>query len=519
MNNIRKNEKSRIVSNYLRLVFGLAIGLIVVRLLFQTGEAFFGIYVFITVGLGFSVLATELLRMGLVPTLGHDDGAEDAGVLREKLTAAFSLSILFAVVSAALTIALGMYLLPNLVTDSSQMEDVTTFLYIRAAMTLVVVSLTPYMCFLLVRSRVPRFNAYLFLERVIEICSVVAPMLILSGSDSSVLGHLTVIGAVSFILTAATQICLVIDSSSLSRKYLPYARFPKISVLKLASEKIWWSSIQVISMNLYTRFDMLFIPAVLGSKAAVVLGIAIRLTGYVRQATLGVINGVDSVFATKAPQGLSERELYEHKVQVLHFNTILQSIVVFQITLLIIFAREHIIPFWLGVEHLGDAGGDTLQSIVDVSLCFVLGMSCRCLNLGWMAAATGLGKAREFTPWMMPSALLNVLLITVCYYALPKLFTVELAGYIFLVLQVLTHFVVMPIVLAKVLELKVFTMIVPMYIPFLVFLATLACGLAVQVFWGNDVFYNYLGTALALILGLACSAVYAMQQYRIFSAN
>ena len=67
MNATLHAQRGRIISNYASLLAGLLIGLLVTRLLLGSGEALFGIYTTITVGMGISIMLTELLRMGIVP--------------------------------------------------------------------------------------------------------------------------------------------------------------------------------------------------------------------------------------------------------------------------------------------------------------------------------------------------------------------------------------------------------------------------------------------------------------------
>lgn len=507
MKTIIQREKWRVASNYLRLFAGLAVGLVVTRLLVGLGESFYGVYVTITVGFGVSIMLTELLRMGLVPVLGaevQNGRIVDTSKFQEILSGGFIISVLFALLGTCVMGLLALWLLPG---NSENLVSASwVFLWCRVVMMFFVVMLTPFMCVLLVFSRQPKFNFYLFLERVAELVSVALPLWIFVDWPDDLSSRLVQIGVCGSALTILVYLYCAVDVSRNCLHSKLGFRFPSAATTKKILGRVGWSSLQTISNNLYVRFDVVLVAALLGPAGTLAIGVAIRLMGYVRQATVGLVNGLDSVFANLAGAGRrgDSTDVPDIQKNLLNISSSLQASLVFQGCVIILLLRDDLIALWLGGALEASATAQSLVNISDLSLLMVLGIAFRSLNLGWMSALTGMGLAHRFTPWLAPGAIGNVLLLAGWYYFYQDAFTVLSVGWVFLAMQILVHLVILPHVFARELGVSLGQLLRPMFIPFFIAVFTLiTCVMVKQLLLAHSLVLRVLAVLVLVVLGLS----------------
>lgn len=478
MNAVFRAERIRVLSNYARLFASLLIGLVVTRLLLQGGEWLFSVYTLITVGMGVSIMLTELLRLGSVPLLGasvSEGKVINAQKFDEDLSAAFAISLVGALIGAAGMIILGWMMLRNL--GSLDLNKAAwLFLASRIAMMVVAVTLTPAMAVLLVSGRQPAFNFFLFLERLGEFIGVAIPLWFLAQGTNSEADHLVQIGVGVAVCTIAVYIAATVSAFASSSAVSMKLSLPKVSVLVVMLKRVGWSSLQILSSNLYVRVDILIVAVFLGPTGTVALGIAIRLMGYVRQATNGLISGLDAIFANLDGQRQRQNSQAQKGdaigVRLLSLSTSLQGGVVFQLAALLLLLREKIVHLWVG-DLLGGADAENIVGdIALLSALMVIGIGFRSLNLGWMSAMTGRGLAKQFTPWLMPGAIGNATVLVAWGLFAPETFTVITVGWVFLGFQLITHGLIIPVVSARSLECPLRSLVKPLLVPLAIAIAS-----------------------------------------------
>ncbi len=522
MTSILQNEKWRILSNYLRLFAGLVIGLTVTRLLIGISETIYGIYITITVGFGISVIITELLRMGLVPVLGvevQDGRVVNRGKFREVLSAALAISAGFALAGALIMLLLGLWFLPQ-ADDPEIAYAAKVFLGLRIATMLVVVGLTPFTSVLLVTGRQPRYNFFLFLERLSELVAVVLSLWVFTGLPSGEADKLVQIGTGTSVFVILTYTVCAWGVLRLGRDFRPKWGWPEYNTLRQIMGRIGWSSLQTLSMNLYVRFDILLVAAVFGPAGALAFGVATRLMGFIRQATVGLVNGLDSIFANLA--GIEKRR-GQHSgdkpaihARLVEMSTSLQAALVFQGIVFILLLRNDLVTLWIGdVLDPAQAAGKVAQ-ISDLSALMVLGIGLRSLNLGWMSAMTGKGLAHRFTPWLVPAAIANPVILVGWYLMAPESFSVISVGWVFVGMQVITHVILLPPIAARVLQIPLHRLLRPMAIPLVIALVSGGAGLAItRAFETNSILMRDGSVAVVVLLGLASGLIYTWRRIHV----
>lgn len=523
MSSVLSSHKGRILSNYMRLLAGLVVGLLVTRILLSQGEVLFGVYTTITIGIGVSIMLTELLRMGFVPELGrhiNDGKVIDVSSFQSTLAATFLISIVALLLGALVMVLLGLWLMPN--PRNPELEEASwVFLWLRIMTMAVIVGVAPAMSVLLVSGRQQAFNLFLFLERLSELIGVIVPLSLLSGQAHNADQLLISIGIGVSFLTIVTYLVAARIALSKTRHFRPATRLPSWSTFKSILGRVGWSSLQTISMNLYVRSDILIIALFLGPTGTVALGVAIRLMGYVRQATTGLVNGLDATFANMEGQRRRSRNRSgKDNGAVIHklvaASTSLQANVVFQISVIILLLSEQIVHIWIGDLLNGSDSSNSVSEISRLSSLMVIGIGFRSLNLGWMSAMTGSGNARHFTPWLLPGAILNVVILLGSAILVPEVFSVTYVGWVFLILQSITHGIIIPFASARSLGIPIQELLSPLTVPFIISLISFVLGYAiVSIVDAPGSGMEFLGVIAVAMTGLAAGIAFAILKRKL----
>ena len=119
-----------------------------------------------------------------------------------------------------------------------------------------------------------------------------------------------------------------------------------------------------------------------------------------------------------------------------------------------------------------------------------------------MSALTGMGLAHRFTPWLVPGALGNVLLLVGWYFFYSDTFTVLSVGWVFLGMQTLVHVIILPRIFARELGVSLGQLLRPMFIPFFIAVFTLiTCVMVKQLLLAHSLVLRVL--AVLVVLGLS----------------
>lgn len=519
MSTLLRAERGRILSNYARLFAGLLIGLLVTRLLLEAGQELFGIYVTITVGMGVSIMLTELIRMALVPVLGvhvSQGIVIEIHKFRDDLTAAFFIAFVTSIIGGGAMILLGCWLLNDI--GSPELEGAAwVFLALRVLMMIVIVSMTPVMVVLMVSSRQVQFNIFLFLERLCEFLGIALPLWLITGEDYNEADRLVQFGIGITVLSVVTYAAAGVIAFNPGSHFRPRWGGAKSSTICKILKRLGWSSLQTISMNLYVRLDIMIVAVFLGPVGAVALGVAIRLMGYVRQATSGLVNGLDATIANLRRQknvgSLKFSEGGGNTLKLLSVSSALQASVVFHLSVLLLLSKEEIISLWLGDLIMKSGSDSSITEIAKLSTLMIIGIGLRSLNLAWMCAMTGNGNAHHFTPWLLPGALGNMIVLLIMANYFPSSFTVITVGWVFLIFQAVTHVLIIPVVSARSFGCSLIKLLSPIFIPF--FIAFLTCIIALiwKLFFidGMESLRN-VGLVVLVAVGFFFSVIFSLRK-------
>ena len=470
-NSIFKREAIRIISNYLRLVANLLIGIYLVRVIVSHGTEFFGLYTLITIGIGFSVMLRELLSRGLVPELGEQliDGIPREGSFSEVYSSSFFVSWSFALIGILLMALLGYWLLPS-AQESHLAVAGQYFLGFRILSMCIIIGLAPLLNLLMITQRQASANLVRFLERLIELIAFITPTIIFPDIAPETL--LVYFGGLSFIGRVLLYIVTGFFIIKIHKSFVPtFKNCAKATIIKIY-KTMGWGAVYVLSMNAHVRLNVIFAKIFFGPLGVTIFGVATQLMGYTRQLIFGLIVGLDAVFASLTNTKSNARVLKE---QVLTGSSAIQGILLFNVIGVFIFLHMDILQLWLG--DVIENPTQNLKIIAELSVLMVIGISLRSLNLGWMSALTGSGQISKFAGWLLIPAILNPTLIYFLYLILGKSFTIIYFGWIFVGLQFLAHGIIVPYLTSRIMDISIKRLFSPFFTP----LAFAICALVICV--------------------------------------
>lgn len=444
-----RSELARITGNYLRLLVGFAIGLLLVRQLLQYGSDIFNIFTIVTVGAGIGIMLRELLRIALISHLSEAWAKQDEAGGDEHFRQVFGQALAVSAVACGIGLALMAVLallLPALDIQPENIGAAQWFVAARAVIMTVTVMMSPLLTMVLVMQRFGRMNTLMTLERVSDMAAVLCPMVLLSpGFDGA--SALIVFGCASAVLTAALYLLagwrIVRRAPILLR---PHWYWGKSAGRRTLMVSILWAFALVLSFNLYLRFDTLFINRHFGASATIAFGLTVQLIGMVRQLTAGIVQGLDAVAARFrfASRDDAERGADDGFGRILSLSNYLQTVISGCAVVMLSVWLDELLQLWVG-GRVPDPEVLTLtRSFV---LIMLFGIVAIALSDGWTNALNGTGKKQLYIRYTLTLACLNTIILlglgqlgSVTPMMLAVLFSVLLTiGHLVIVPQVYAH--------------------------------------------------------------------------------
>ena len=471
MSNLLKLSKSpeflRVFSNYIRMFMTFSMGLIIVRILLDKSQEIFSIYTLITVGMGIGIMLKELLRIAIVPRLSAKFREAD-----DDFIAVFTSCILASLGLAFIGVIITLIFLANInyfaVTDE-QLFPATIFILCRAFQIFISLALSPFIVLLPIMRKYVASNIFLTFERASDFFAIIVAIFVINSSNTDILILIGLIG--SILLT--TLYCLTSIIIFRSNKKFRF-KFSRQALQEMwgTGHFVGWTAVLVISVNLFLRFDLIWINITAGVFGTAVFGIVIQSIGMMRQLTYGIIQGLDAAFAFLKFSDDNKDGAFK---KLLYVSSYLQGIIGFAAYGVIFFAGHQILQYWLGPQAL-DTG------IVDAAYHLILICSAGILITSfaevWTNALNGMGHISQYAPWLVPSALANPILLILSTAFVSLMPSYEMAAWLYFILLFISYGIFVPKVMSKVCNMTFMELISPFKIPFIVMLL---CALMVMV--------------------------------------
>jgi O-antigen/teichoic acid export membrane protein len=477
----------RIGSNFLRLGLNFLIGIVLVRLLLRHDLETYAIYALIVVGIGIGAMLKELARIAIVPRLGKAFGSDDQTGFARAYASSFVVSAGLGAIGAAILLAL-IPLLPAFSIAEERWTDTSGFLAFRAAQAFLIVFLAPMLNLLLLARKFVLANILLVAERAIELASI---LLLVNGVVIVGEGGLTQIAIAGFAgllaLYAIVGIALMARNNAFRPRISAITRDDIQSALKLFG----WTAVLVLAMNLFLRFDLVYVNVALGTTATALFALAVQATGMMQQITNGIVGGIDA----NAAHAMQKEGGRERLVGSLLGLSRQQSAIAGAIGIFLILLAPQLLKLWLGEDALSAQQFAIAAWVIRIML---VGILVRGLAEVWMYALNGMGHVGAYSRWLLVAALCNPALVLLAAISFAGEQLVAIAA-IFTVLHILAYAIAIPLVASRILEFEARRIVKAVAAPVLALIA-IGAGLALAFeYWPIEAWpWRFAISAIAL---------------------
>ncbi|MFO6464829.1 hypothetical protein ACK8OR_10580 [Jannaschia sp. KMU-145] len=430
------SERARILSNYGRLAVTFASGLLIIRLIGGIDAGMLAAYLLIVAITGFAQIGKIVLQESAVPILG----ASWAGPPTRAADAVAT--VRRAAVLAALIGGLG-FAVFTIFAGSGLGEIASGPLRIAlacAAIQLVASSLaTPALYGLLVSGRVIAFNVALTAERLAELAAILLTVWLVTDTGPNT--GLVAFYAGATILYCAVQALVVLAGRRTDPRHRESNSVgPGQPDLALLRNLVGYNLLIVVGFLLHLRLGTLAVTFAYGPAGTLALGMAFLMMAYARQATMGLVIGLDASISRMREEAEASRLLRQ--------STYLQAV----------FAAFPLVGLWLLAEPLlrlwlGPAlteGSVRVELIAWAVRLLIVGAYARAVSEPWMKLLNGRGAVGDYAPALFRGALLNAgILGTVLIWQPPLGMAIVVIGSAFSVIHLVVHLWVLPRAVAR----------------------------------------------------------------------
>ncbi|MCA9189261.1 MAG: hypothetical protein R3E01_05335 [Pirellulaceae bacterium] len=462
----RQRSIVRITSNYVRLLTCFVMGLVLVRVLLQLGTDAFGLIVLLGAGTGLATALREIVRASLIPELGaaFHSGSDS------RFRAAFQTAQVICLVAALATfVGFGVlaWTIPRLQIPATLQSAAGFFLWSKAVQSFFTVALAPAFNLYVISERMVAFNAWTVVERAGELLAALSVVLLFPHAEAAqqvmAFGlYSSFFGSLSLLLPVAIMIAS--DARLRTTTWLVTGQS-----LRTMLHSVGWNSVVVVAMNMYTRMDMFIMNYLFGLFGNLVFGVAVQLTFYVRQLTMGMVTGVDAVTARLAGNNPAAIRT------LLHQSTRLQCLLVFPATVALLVLTKPLLQLWVGPRL--QSPGEQLPVIAVLVRILVIGTAARSISEGWMRILSGAGHVRTYAPAVLLGAVFNPAFALLLVNWLPEDRRYAGPALAFTVLLLVVHLFWLPQIVARHFQISLRETVAPLLAPLLVTAVSSLCFL------------------------------------------
>lgn len=407
---------ARIGSNYARLILGVVLGLLVVRLLLQAvGDDGFALVALLGQTIGFASLFKDVVRDCMIRELSGAYHDKDPSRFRPIFSSSVLLCTGIAVVSMNVY-ALLYWLVPYFEIPDHLEDAARYFILAKAAESFLLTLTAPHFNMYMVSERMISYNAWLLIERVCV--TAAAACLLLMGGLTNAQGVIWY-AIISTSLWSSAMFVSVVWITRLDRRLIPSWKLVNWhdtrQILKIGA----WQSAVVVSSNMHLRLNAIIMNAAFGLAGSRLFGLAVQLSSYVRVIAGGSSRGIEAV--TSRIQAGGDDELVRSFVQ---DSTRVAAMFALPAGVIIAVLSEPIIWLWVG----GRLESPDLEIPQVTLLVRVLTVGVVCWGLGdcWVRLLYGLGLVRKYAPLLIFNGILNPMLAIASIYVLPE--SIRIAG-------------------------------------------------------------------------------------------
>lgn len=398
----------RIASNLGRMVLSLVIGLVLVRLVLGIGAQSYALYALIVAGFGLAILMREMLRVALIApmnaALEQAEGDRRAPLVHKTLRDMEHVALAVAVIAGAI-MALVAWTLPQFGILPEDLPEARRFVLWRGAYMVLAILAYPVFLYVLAQRRQLLLNLLLLGERVVELSALLLALRLLGPE-----GGMAVLGEFAWLHVVLSIAFLTLSTLALRPR-------PVAGVLSATGPRALWQTYRadlwnglrdILAPMMFFRFDLVVLSAIFGPATTVLLGLSVQFTGYVRQASLAMVGGLEALFG-RAHFAKGRTNDNANALRLMRNATTLQAFVVFFLGGFLFLTLEQFFDLWLS-RRVVEATLDR-EALRWVVIAILPGIIATGLGQTWTTMLTGAGKLGEFVPYLFWGAFLNPVLL------------------------------------------------------------------------------------------------------------
>lgn len=496
----------RIVSNYARLGLSLVIGIALAPIqLAWLGENAFGLLMLLGSSVGLASMVLEIIDRSMIRELGAAFHGQDEARFQRIYNSSFALSALAALVFfagwMAVLLLLPYFSIPPELLGPARWLTIAEGLYL-----LVLVLFSPCINMYVVAERFVLFNTFHVLMRT----SYLIPALVLyfgMGMKDDPARALTLYAIWCTVLNVSSVLLPVVLLVATDRRMLPRPwRGDRASVREVFGT-LSWNSAVVLAISSHDRvctvIGNLALPVDRALRWNAAFGLAVRAVGYVRQATVGMTIGLDSVSA-RLSSGEDQATRLRHLA---HQSTRLHALVALPAGLTMLALAEPVL--WLWVGRAVQNPEVTIPRAVPMVQLLVFGMTARSISDSWIYILYGAGQIRRVAPLILAGGLLTPIVAILLLWALPDPAREKGPAIAFAASLVAINLLALPPLAARSLGLRTRDLLWPLARP------AMAAGLALPVYVGAWLWVPRWSLLELAAVPLTYGALYGVLAYAI----
>lgn len=434
-----------------------AFGIVLLRTLLGFGDGVYAAVALTGSSIGVAEILKEMVRGATVPKLGMSYHGNTVDEFQQTYASTIVLSIIAAVFSVFVLLLFILFLhkfqLPEHLMSATRYLIVT-----RMITTFVAIALSPIHNMMPITGRMAMYNFWLTVERSGEVAAALVAAWFISGSPDAT--KLVWFSTLSAMLMTSFSIAAAMWAMRGFSEFRPRLKFASSTTMRETFRLISWNGAAVGSVNLYLRFDVFAVNILYGVTQTVVFGLAAQLAAYVRILTMGLIAGLDAHVTRSSALGRSEARQAAFRLSQKIFE--LQSIVLFSAALVLALNSNIIISILFSDKISADVD---LSLVSTVFLYLMAGMVARGLSEGWMSILAATGHIKEYALPVFLGALLNPILVLASTFFLGSNDGFYVVPVLFAILNIIFHLGVIPVVTARILEVRVLQLVKPCLVP------------------------------------------------------
>ena len=469
----------RILSNYIRLLLTLMLGLLVVPLTIRwLGDDAFGIISLLGANIGLAAIFSQIITMSLVRELAQAYHADER-TFSGHFGIICSISLGCALLSL-LSFGIVFALVPAFKISPEFIAPARWFVAGQGLFISIRVLLSPILNMYLVKERFVGYNIWFIGVRAANILAVVLLGYIIAIDDPYTgLTALGVLWAAFSMLGIGIAAWLMAHSDPNLR--LRFGKGTKESRKQVLDTFSWNTGVQ-IAMNIHEQVPPLLLNLFFGTLANAAWGIGFRFVAYIRMATTGVQFGSDAVSARLASNEDTEQSRKQLQ-RLINIQTKLTTMIALPAGAGVFLYSWPIFHAWVG--HSLEDYDAVMTPAVIMSRILTIALAARAISDTWLLVLYGAGYVRAYAPWVFAGGVLAPVASLVLMFMLPDELSLYAPASMFALVLLSVHLFGLPFIAGRCLQLNPWRLFLGVLPPLLATALASAAGVSLLVMTGH----------------------------------